>query len=328
MHSTIFTTVALLAASAVSYPTQKPVDIADVAGGTVPNGPPPKNISQTAVTFFQNVNFLENLEAAFFEEGLQNLTAWNKHHKLDTVIEVVAKVQAQEVIHTQTATTVLQLFNKPTFLPCKYSFPVSDVEQFLLLANTITSAGIGFVINGAATLALTDPGLVQGPASIVGAEARHDAFFRLSALHVVPNPAPFDTRISAPYALNLASQFIVPGSCPSGMPSFPVIPALTADVPQDQLVTGTGGQITFSFDATAVDIKNGGEGLSIGWVNQNNKFQFTEARFGADSGKVETDIPEGLASAAFAVLTSGKDAADVNALTKITVAGPAVVQIS
>ncbi|KAI4165840.1 MAG: hypothetical protein LQ342_000271 [Letrouitia transgressa] len=329
MYPRITATIGLFAASAFSLPTlqKRDLSIADIAGGDVPNGGPPASISDTAVAFFQGVNFLENLESTFFAHGLRNLTeAWNHNNAFNEVIEVVRKVQAQEVIHTQTATTILKHFNKQTFEPCEYVFPVENAKEFLSLANTITSVGIGAVINGAATLAMSDPGLVQGPASIIGTEARHDAFFRLAALGVVPNPAPFDTRISAPFALNLASEFIVLGSCKTGMPSFPVIPPLKAEVGKDVLVTGTGKDIEFSFEAAKVEVKEG-EALWIGWVNQNNKFVFTEAKVVGD-GKVKTTIPEKLSSVAFAALTKSKEAADVNALTKITIAGPAPVQIS
>jgi len=194
----------------------------------------------------------------------------------------------------------------------------------LELSNIITSVGIGAVINVVSGLALTDPGLVQGPASILAIEARHDAFFREKALQLVPNPAPFDTRISAAYALNLASPFIVPGSCKAA-PDFPLITPLTADVKGKK--TGTGVPITFCFDAAKINHSYGNAPLFIGWVNQANVVNYTPAR-PAGNGKVETTIPDGLAGIAFAAFTSQNKAADVNALTGETLAGPAPVQIS
>lgn len=165
---------------------------------------------------------------------------------------------------------------------------------------------------------------MQGPASILAVEARHDAFFREKALRLVPNPAPFDTRISAVYALNLANPFIVPGSC-KATPKFPLITPLTADVKGKK--TGTEVPITFSFDSAKVSQSAGSAPLYIGWVNQANVVNYTPAK-PAGNGKVETTIPDGLAGLAFAALTSQNKAADVNALTKETLAGPAPVQIS
>lgn len=93
MHSAAIASFALLAASsAQAYPTQQ--SIADIAGGAPPNGPPPASISDAGIADFQGVNFLENFEAAFFEEGLRNLTQWNSNHDLDFIIDVVTKVHA------------------------------------------------------------------------------------------------------------------------------------------------------------------------------------------------------------------------------------------
>ena len=324
MYTQIISTIALLAASsnAAALPPRT-WDVAELAGGAPPNGPPPANISKAAIQGFQNVNFLENLEAAFFKEGLKNLTnLWNKDHELDLSIEVVTKVQAQEVVHVQTAQNILKKFKQQTFTPCEYQFPVSSADEFFALANVITSAGIGGVINLAAILATTDPGLVQGPASIVAIEARHDAFFRAESVSKIPNPAPLDTRISAPYALNLASEFIVPGSC-AAMPRFPVIPSLKADV--ESKVVGSSGTIEFVFDAEKVSehvLKH----LYIGWVNQANVVKYTPATVA--NSRVTSTIPSGLAGMAFAALTAQTAAKNVNALTAVTIAGPAPVQIS
>lgn len=326
MHSTfIISAIAFLAGSseALVLPREQP-SVADVAGGAPPNGPPPANISAAAVADFQGVNFLENLEAAFFAEGLQNLThLWDKNGDLKVAINVVAKVHAQELIHIQTAENILNHFKKPTFTPCKYDFPVSNAAEFFALANIITSAGIGAVINVASGLALTDPTLVPGPASILAVEARHDAFFRVASVSNIPNPAAFDTRISAAYALNLASAFIVKGSC-AAQPSFPILPPLSAEVKTK--TTGSSGPITFTFDKSQLKQSDLAKTLYIGWVNQASVVNYQAAT--VSDGKVTTTIPSGMAGLAFAALTAQNTAKDVNSLTAATLAGPAPVQIT
>ena len=263
------------------------------------------------------------MESAFFLEGLQNLTNWNKNHRYDHAIDVVTRVQAQELIHVQTAEDILKANNAPTFAPCKYTFPVSNADEFFALANIITSVGIGAVIDVVSGLALTDPKLVQGPASILAIEARHDAFFRHHSVSDIPNPAPFDTRISAAYALNLASPFIVKDSCTA--PPFPVIPSLKAEVTGK--TTGSSGPITFSIDTTDVSKKNLSKALYIGWVNQANVVNYQSATVNGE-GVVKSTIPEGMGGIAFAALTGQNTAEDVNSLTAVTIAGPAPVQIS
>ncbi|KAK4695567.1 hypothetical protein P7C71_g2207, partial [Lecanoromycetidae sp. Uapishka_2] len=327
MHSATIAAVTLLAAtsSALVLPRQQSPQVIAAAGGAPPNGALPSKISNNAVADFQGVNFLENLESAFFEAGLTNLTAWNHDGKLDRAIEIVTKVQAQELIHVQTAENILKHNGNKTFTPCKYQFPVNNAAEFFALSNIITSVGIGAVIDVASNLALTDPELVPGPASILAIEARHDAFFRAKSVSHIPNPAPFDTRISATYALNLASPFIVPNSCTGGMPSFTSIPALNAV--QQKTLTGSSGPIDFTFDAGAPNKDDLAKTLYIGWVNQANVVNYTPATLNGD-GKVSTEIPAGLAGLAFAALTSQNEAVDVNSLTSFTLAGLAPVQIS
>ena len=227
----------------------------------------------------------------------------------------------------QTAENLLGHFNGKTFRPCEYTFPVTEAEEFFELANVITSVGIGAVIHLAASLAVTDPGLVMGPASILAVEARHDAFFRGAAkVSRIPNPAPFDTGISGIYALNLALPFVVEGSCPDGMPDFPVLPGLK-QMSGSSPLTGSSGPIDFSFDASKIKNFDAKTMYYIGWVNQANLVQYTPATVSAD-GKVKSTIPGGMAGLAFAALTGQNTAVDVDDLTAKTVAGPAPVQIS
>lgn len=349
MLSTCITSFALLASSAFALPATKrdlSVDqAAQLATGGPPNAGAPTGISANAIAGFQAVNFLENLESAFFEQGLANLTYWNRAGELDAAIEVVTKVHAQELIHVATAEGILKANDASTFDRCQYTFPVSNAEEFLALANIITSVGIGGVINLVAGLAVSDARIVQGPASILSAEARHDAFFRQAALGLVPTPSPFDTRVSAPLVLSFDNQFVVPGSCgTSNAPKFTPIPSLVAEPilrnhPHHNYrwyqspATGTNAPIRFRFDAAEVQKSNttasSTSGLFIGWINQANKIAYTPAQkvVGQDA-LVETVIPDGLAGMAFAVLTGQNAALDVNALTPLTLAGPAPVQIS
>lgn len=329
MHSTTIAALTLLAASssALVLPRQQPPQVIANAGGAPPSVPPPDKISDGAVADFQGINFLENLESAFFEAGLQNLTnLWNHDKSLDLAIEIVTKVQAQELIHVQTAENILNHFGKKTYTPCKYVFPVSNAEEFFALSNIITSAGIAAVINVVSGLAETDPGLVPGPASVLAVEARHDAFFRAaSGVSDIPNPAPFDTRILPAYALNLASAFIVPNSCTGGMPTFPIIPPLKAEV--SSKLTGSSRPIEFTFEMNAASKDKLSKLLYIGWVNQANVVVYTTATVAGD-GMVKSTIPDGLAGLAFAALTNQSTATDVNSLTTATLAGPAPVQVS
>lgn len=331
MYSATVATLTLLATTALSMPAgppkpsphdQNPLDFSALAGGGPPNGKLPLNISNSAIADFQAVNFLENFESAFFGAAIEWIGGWNHNGQYDKLLEVVTVIQAQEQVHVATAEGILKNFNRKTFKPCTYNFKeVRNIDDFVNLANFITVTGIGGVINLIAGLAVTDPELVTGPASILGNEARQDAFFRTAGLGLdLPQPAAFDTRISAGYALNLASAFV--SNCEGNMPSFKKIPALKAEV--DQKFTGSSGPISFSFDSKQV--KNMTNSVFIGWVNQANVVQYTNAK--VIGGQIESTIPEGLAGVAFAALTNQNQAPDVGNLTVATLAGPAPVRIT
>lgn len=334
MHPSAITTLALLATTAFSLPTgpstppandQNPLDFSSLAGGGPPNGKLPPNISAAAIADFQAVNFLENFESGFFAQAIGWLHNWNDKQQYDTLISVVTKIHAQEQIHVATAEGILTHFHHRTFKPCTYTFPdIHSIDDFVSLANIITVTGIGGVINLIAGLAVTDPALVTGPASILGNEARQDAFFRTATgLGLAfPEPAAFDTRISAGWALNLAAGFV--SDCGGNMPDFKTLPALKAE--GGKKVTGSSGPITFSFDTKQVRNMTGGS-VFVGWVNQANVVQYTDAKV-SGAGKVEATIPGGMAGVAFAALTSQNHFPDVGNLTLATLAGPAPVRIS
>ena len=350
MRSISLSAIACLAASVSAAPAlwpappasnnQDPASFAAAAGGGVPNGGAPSNISATAVGGFTAVNFLENFEAGFFAQAIEWIQGWNHDGSLNLLLEVVTAIHAQEEIHIATAEAILKKNNKPTLEPCKYTFNgIDSVQDFIELANIITVTGIGAVIDLEAKLAVSDPTLIQGPASILGNEARQDAFFRLADVTIdasrrtgnieidvlAPQPAPFDTRLTGVYALNLASKFI--SDCPANQPNpmFPKIPALNADLPpQQRRVTGSSGPIKFKFDEN--EVKNAPAKAFIGWVNQANKVNYVDATI--TGGVVYATIPDGLAGAAFAVLTDQNTIPDVTTLTTKTLAGPAVVIVS
>lgn len=306
--------------------------VSSVASGAVPH-PAPTGLSKSALELFTVVNFLENLEAAFFEEGLNNITQhWSSQDQHREAFAVVQAVQAQEVTHVDTAKAILTANNAPTLAPCKYTFPVEALDPFIALAQDITSVGLSYVIFVTDMLAASaveaDRAAVGGPSSIAPVEARHDAYFRIrshSGLKL-PNPAPFDTAISANAALNLASQFVVPGSCPQQIPAFTAFPSMTVAGKASPPLSGS---ISFQIgDAKPLSQYSSGH-LFIVWVNQAFDLLFQPVTaIDKQKSMVTSTIPEGLAGVAYAALTNSTTATTVGQLNDETVAGPAIVQIS
>lgn len=92
-------------------------------------------------------------------------------------------------MHVATTGAVLRLNSAPEVPPWKYTFPATHFDEFLAVANLLTSTNFGSVIGLEQQLTGSTPALAPTKTAILGVETRHDAF--LGILHgVVPNPAP------------------------------------------------------------------------------------------------------------------------------------------
>lgn len=213
-------------------------------------------------------------------------------------------------------------------LPCIYSFPVNNTEEFFDLAHIITSISISATIGLNERLAITDPSLVKPISSILTVESRHNTFLR----HVrgaIPNPAPFDTGISPIWAYNLAMSFIQPGSCSVELP-IPIVPRLAVSQHSSALYSnGTESKSTreFTWDPTQTPfVTEADKPLLVGWVNQLQKPIYTPLNI-MTKGKGTTDVPQGLNGVVFAVVTV-QQPDDVNDLALAALAGPVVIPLS
>ena len=273
-------------------------------------------------------------ESTFFQVGLANLTAWGSAGQTGAVgnLEVVAAVAAQEEVHVASIQTLLSANGATTIAPCKYHFPVTNAEEFFALANIITVVGIGAIFDLQDLFSKTDPGLEASTSAIVSVESRHDAFFRLIGGEI-PNPTPFDTRISGVWAYNLALDFIIPGSCGSGLPAsitgLPVLPPLGLVGAGDPAFASTNYQTQLTFAVNTGAMPNGwnNKPLFIGWVNQVNAVIYTPVTV-VNGYQLQTPVPAGLNGMAFVALTGQNTASDIAGLTSATMAGPLPIPIS
>ena len=341
--SSLFLPVALsfLARYAVAAPaplvtgTNLPPNIAHQAGGGLPNQPGTPQVSQNGLENFQLANFLENLESAFFQEGLMNYTRWGTGGQTNGVsnMAVVSRIAAQEEVHVASIVGLLKGGGAQDVAPCQYDFPITDETSFLALGNIITTVGIGALIGLADGVSGTDPGLEATVASIIPVESRHDAFFRLTASEV-PNPTTFETKISGAWAFNLALDFVIPGSCPnlqqiSFLQSLPIFPDLG--------IVGYGGpsfatpnspgKLIFQVGQPSMMPQGWNSGqLYMAWVNQDNVPAYTPVT--VQGNELHADVQPGMFGIAFAALTNQNTATNVDDLTKATLAGPLPIPLT
>ena len=308
-----------------------------VAGGNVPNTAPPPHISLESALGLQLINFLENLESAFFTEGHNNITlgVYPDASRLPPILaDVVGKIATQEDVHVATAVNPLEHFGFEVIQPCQYSFPVTTGLQFAALADVVTNVGIGALAGLAQVFAeYGDSGLVSVVTAINALEGRHSAFLRLIA-NELPNPAPADTLLTPEYAYNLAQGVILPDSCPTYLP-FPIFPALgTSQAPIQFAPVRPAANLTFTFPInitntstySPIDDNSNNHGLYIGWINQHNDPTYTPLIV-TGPGIGTAIVPLALAGQAYAVLTRIYDG-DICQLTRNTLAGPVPVPIS
>ncbi|KAH9216276.1 hypothetical protein DL95DRAFT_497616 [Leptodontidium sp. 2 PMI_412] len=191
----------------------------EIAGGGPPNGSPPPSLTPATLAAFQLAGYNENLAAAFFEEGLQNITKyWHKVSSFPVnIVSVIEKIAADEEVHVKTAEGIVKHF-KGTVIPrCKYVFPVSGVDEFLALGHLVTSIGIGGAIALVDTFARNEAKPVRNIAAILAVEARHDSFFRITNKQI-PNVSAFNTPLTGKLVFNLFQPFVIQGSCKINLP--------------------------------------------------------------------------------------------------------------
>jgi hypothetical protein len=331
--------LSLLATSVLASPvpivtgTALPPNIAQQAGGGLPNQPGTPKISQNAINAFQLANFLENLESALFQEGLMNYTQWGTGGQTNGVsnMAVVARIAAQEEVHVASIVGLLQGNGAQDVAPCEYNFPTTDETSFLALSNIITSVGISALVALADGVSASDPALEATIASIIPVESRHDAFFRVNAGEV-PNPTTFETKISPEWAFNLALDFIVANSCknlPQSLTSLPVY--------SDLGIVGYGGpsfatpnapgKLIFQVGSPGMLPQGWNQGqLYMAWVSQNNVPAYTPVT--VQGNELHADVNPGMFGVAYAALTNQNTATNIADLTKATLAGPLPIPLT
>lgn len=256
---------------------------------------------------------LELIEVNFYTGGLAK---FSQQDFTNAGLPSVYRGRVQQILqHEQThAATIQGLIGKsPVVHPCNYTFPYTDALSFANLAKTIEGVGTSAYIGAAQFISEKDYLIVADSISTI--EARH-ASWLATELTLTPWPGAFDRALTFNEAFTLASNFIVPGSCPSSNPpiAFKANPQL---VVQETNVT-TGQTIHVSFNITTSQSTPLFAAFLTGVAPVEVFGTFT--RTGKGSGTVT--VPKGLTGQTYLVLTTTK----VQSFTDVgVVAGPAVL---
>jgi len=223
--STLLTTTALLTSTLANpVPNISPrFTVTDGDGSSA--GTSDYNILAFALT-------LEHLEAAFYAGAVARFSPSDfTSFGIPDLYPDVLRLARDEATHVDVLTTTLRSLRQPAPSACQYTFPYTDAAGFIALAAVIEGVGVS-AYSGDST-SIRNPNVLQVAAGILSVEARHDAILR-AASGVAPYAAPFDTPLDFNQVWSLASQFIVPGSCPDdysglSLSTFPTLAIVKKD---------------------------------------------------------------------------------------------------
>ncbi|KAL1638847.1 hypothetical protein SLS58_008552 [Diplodia intermedia] len=323
-------------------PDQKEIDdIQEIAGGTLPNGPPPPPPSGDALTSLRLIAFNELFEVAFFTDLLKNITenvhgyrvedATRLNVNMDDLIIILATVQAQEELHELNANGALEKFNAGPIQPCEYVFGVDNLKDAIALAATFTDVVLGTLQDVENDFGLSgDIGLIRGVASVIGQEGEQNGFYRLFQ-GKRPSAEPFLTASTREFAFSALNQnFVVPGTCPNidtiELPIFEPLKLIGSAQPKDSIVT-------FQIEANSTVDEHD---LSLVLINGQNlpiieklmnikKMDHGVIQFDA-AFPFDTNLLFGLTIAV--VTNTDKGLTDVDKVADATVFGPALIEVN
>ncbi|RDW78839.1 putative sexual development protein (LsdA) [Aspergillus mulundensis] len=204
------------------YPTPEQLQqIEQAAHGTLPGLPLPTNASAVGITNLQLLAFQEHVEVAFFHQLIGNITRNTTGYTFATDLErefalrSLSTMLAQDELHALTANNALQHFGIPAIEPCRYYFPVTNLEEAIALATTFTAHSLAalqditerFAANGDSSLARIMTG-------IIGNKGAQQGAFRIYQ-DKYPSELPTLTTTDVDFAFTWSNSFALPNTCPN-----------------------------------------------------------------------------------------------------------------
>ena len=200
--------------------------VAATLGAQTANPPSDVDLLNYALT-------LENLEAAFYVQGLTKLTAADFAASsllknlgsgvTDKVVDYLKIIRDDETAHVNTIATVIKSLGGTPVAACpSYNFTYVTADDFLKLAMTLEDTGVS-AYDGAIAL-IQSPDLQTAAATIATVEARHASYLRLLN-GSIPFPAPFDATKTQAEIIVIVTPFLSK-DCLATVPP-PVVPPPT-----------------------------------------------------------------------------------------------------
>lgn len=318
------------------------------AHGSIPNAKPPATVKPSTLTTLRFIAFNEIFEVAFYTQLIQNITNYvpgyeiKDEKKKQKLLANLVAIQAQEEVHALNANNALKNFKVDPIQPCKYSFPVDNVNDAIALASTFTDLVLGTLQDIEQTLAMDgDAGLTRGVAAVIGQEGEQNGYFRTFGGKIA-SALPFLTTSTRDFAFSALNQaFVIKDSCPNSKDiTLKIFNPLTVDVgdlPKDPKPQN----IKFSFQLPEGGVKpewkSDWTGLSLAYINQQNvpvKAQLSGVKVDGSKVSFEALFPFDAGTFGNGLTVAALVNADADFSTAVTVSnsttvfGPALIEVN
>lgn len=202
---------------------------------------------------FQNLLAAEWIIFSFYQQGVEqfNESAFVEAGFPNTTYAAITEIRNNEAGHLRIFQNQISSGSiKPG--PCRYQYPFTDPASYLVLQTIIEVASMAFLtgLELQAQLDVSRGALV----AIAATESRHNTWALISSWQTDPFAGPADTYY--PYAnqiLEITSEWVVDGSCPSENPVYPTprqgLPSLSAKNGTTSIAPGA----PISFDISGGD---------------------------------------------------------------------------
>ncbi|CAD0089719.1 unnamed protein product [Aureobasidium vineae] len=275
-------------------------------------------LSQNDIIGLQLASYLENMELSLYTDGCEHINdaQWLAAGFPSTFQQDICAIAENQ---TGYISSTLESNGISAPQPCNYALPYDTPEDFVLLANQITSISLGYYLG---SLNDFSPELQTVAASILSVEARHDAIVR-NGMGASPFPTNTDVPLSSVWAFNLAQKYIT--SCPQQLP-INLLPPFTFNGMSGHTLDFNWNPNANNFSAPA-GIAGQDVYLAIVHANVSDPMYQRVQRTGQGHGTAE--LPEGLGGVVYAALTASHGDLTYHELTTTgTLAGPAQLVLS
>jgi len=174
--------------------------------------------AQTAPPDLTLLNFamtLENLEAAFYTQGLAQFSSTDFNNStfvqnFGTIIggdvyAYLSLIRNHEAAHVRTLQSLITGLGGTPAKPCTYNFGYKTADEFLSVAAILENTGV-MAYDGALSQ-ITTASLKTAAATIATVEARHASYLNL-LVGTSPFPNSFDTPATSATILAAAGKYI------------------------------------------------------------------------------------------------------------------------